>query len=244
MNIKALSFKGTRKTNQDSLLAGNCVYTNMIAFSSEAETDEDICVFAVCDGVGGESLGETSSRIAIQTVAENLSNRININSDRETIDTCVFEAIEKAQSRISDELTKKNAIGGTTISILVFYGDRFVTYNIGDSPIYIIRGKELIRLSKPHTVAEQKRDCGYSEKQIDEIDHHSLTQCLGSYGYSNISIFESYCATNDKFVVMSDGLELLGPKKMKKMLLKENFNINNKDLNMLNDNVSVIIIKK
>lgn len=239
MKIKAISLTANRKTNQDSLLIEKATFCGADDLNLEINSN-DIHFFAIADGAGGAAMGEQCSKIAVETLSEFIGNELSIDSDPTEIESLIIKAFEKAQTCVMNKLFNEDMVGGTTLSLLVILGEnRYLAFNVGDSPIYLIRNQEFTPLSKPHTLAQYKKDNGFPEEEIEPKDYHCLMQSLGTFGYTQINIAEGTYLPEDKFIVMSDGLEQLG-NDMEKIILSETFD---KDvLNHLYDNVSAILI--
>lgn len=106
-------------------------------------------VFAVCDGMGGESYGELASLIAAATLEKFQKTEI-----RETIDNYV----KTANDFIYDLIMKnKSKMSGSTLALLSIKGNSAVSYNIGDSNVYLWRRGDLYLLSCSHFDEETKK---------------------------------------------------------------------------------------
>lgn len=235
------SIIGNRNTNQDSLLVNDKIYSEEDCVYRYRETDsEKPQIFAVADGMGGEKLGEVASKMIIHEIKKHLdSEESNIMNElvKKTI-----EAIQAAQVSITKKMNEANSVGGTTISVLLIHNGKFACLNVGDSPIYLIRNKKMILLSKIHTLAQVKRDNGFHHKNIKPEDEHCLVQCIGSGGYDAIEYTEGEYFKGDVFSVMSDGIMLNGFRKAKKFLLNKNKINRIKDFSKVEDNSSIITI--
>lgn len=244
MQISLISVAGLRDKNQDCLLVNGNIYSQEHKFyASYEDNSKNARFFVVADGMGGESDGEKASYKLVSVLREELSNLAETEKDARYITNQVIDAINKAQKLITDELDASESIGGTTVSALLIFDGKFVTFNIGDSPIYLIRKNKMQLLSETHTLAQKKLDEGVSKGKIDESDFHCLVQCVGSGGFSEIAVTEGYCCKGDAFVVASDGLLLCGERKIKKFVEGKDFKKLIKKFMRVSDNVSGIAIK-
>ena len=178
MKIKfaARSDKGrVRKNNEDNL------YCNGVTMESEAfylsGITETPCVFAVCDGMGGEDCGEVASLTAIKTLAEH-AEKIKFGSD-ETVNNYINDAAK----RLREIMREKNIRTGTTLALAVINKDSFTAYNLGDSRIYRFHHGRLFQVTEDHTVAQEKINLGIMtpEKATHSRERNILTRCLGIY---------------------------------------------------------------
>ena len=209
MNLEssALTHIGLVRTNNEDnyYVNGKCrTNSTLVAEGYSDDMLRDSYLYAVCDGMGGESYGELASMIAVKTLAVYQSTDI-----RHTI----MEYIRRANKYICDELAKfGNIKSGTTLALLFIKGNKAVSYNIGDSRIYLKRKRNLYLLSEDHTEAQHLARMGLLNE--DEIPGHEsnnkLTQYLGIL--PDEMIIEPYVSQeiklkkNDMFMICSDGL--------------------------------------
>jgi len=195
-----------RDNNEDNYFVnGKYKADNSISVEGYADkTQRDSYLYAVCDGMGGESFGETASMIAVQTLAGYMSTDI-----RQT----VFDYIQRANSFICDEIIKNNgARSGTTLAILHIINNKAVSYNIGDSRVYFYRKKMLYLMSEDHTETQRLIKMGLLdiESAKNHASRNKLTQHLGIF--PNELIIEPFVSQevkvkkNDIFLLCSDGL--------------------------------------
>ena len=177
------------------------------------ETEADSCVdteererylYAVCDGMGGESFGERASLIAVEALAQYQTT--------ETKDA-VLEYIQRANVLVCDEIKRNNGIRiGTTVALLYMNDGKAMVFNVGDSRVYFYRKGVLTQMSEDHTQAQQLFEMGLIEK--DDIPwhrgKHRLTQHLGIFPEEMIiepfASGEIAVETGDIFLLCSDGL--------------------------------------
>jgi serine/threonine protein phosphatase PrpC len=96
-------------------------------------------LFIVADGMGGHAAGEVASEMAVQTVERELSGVRSL-EDRAVIEQ-VREALRKANRNIHDRtITEVDKQGmGTTASVLLVSGNRYLIGQVGDSRVYLLR---------------------------------------------------------------------------------------------------------
>lgn len=232
---------GNRNSNQDCLLVDDKVYSEEDCIFRYYEiNNEKPQIFAIADGMGGEKFGEVASKMIINEIKKILESKELNNLDELVKKT--IEAIQAAQVSITKKMNETNSVGGTTISVLLIHNGKFACLNVGDSPVYLIRNKKMILLSKIHTLAQIKRDNGLPKNKINYEDEHCLVQCIGSGGYDAIDYTEGEYYKGDIFSVMSDGITLNGFHKAKRFLSSKNKISKIKDYLNVEDNSSVITI--
>lgn len=246
MTADIISMTGNRKTNQDSLLVCGQIYTSEEFLFRSVRPDEDRpMLFAVADGMGGEQYGEVASETVLQILDDAFTNVLetSVSYDIEIYVQEIIGALQHAQTAVEELLSKKNASGGTTVSILLMYKGKFIALNIGDSPICLIRKGKINLLSKEHTLARMKIDDGIPAKRISESDYHCLVQCIGIGGYNEINVCEGNYFPGDTLAVMSDGMVIYGNKKAEKFLCKKTIWKHIDKFKKAEDNVSAVVIK-
>lgn len=239
------TYKNMRSNNEDNYYF-NSFYACKEHDSEEYEsfiTDENIKVFGVFDGLGGEERGEVASYIAAKTLSE-----VYDSND-------VEEYYNTANEKICDvSLKKSSKISGTTAVIIDINNGYFKCSNIGDSRAYLLRGKAIRQLSIDHTSLQTLIMTGVITKEQAEKSKYKnvLSQCLGMME-DDIKIspyigkYEDVCE-GDIFLICSDGLTKLSDeainsivlgtdrKKVCKRLFEETVKAGSKD------NVTIILI--
>lgn len=233
LNISVSTNIGKRRTNnEDNFYAdGRKLYDGVSDdLSSSFETDiSEGRIFAVCDGMGGESCGEVASASAITILGEYrdiINDAADLREQRERVN---FYA-SAANDRICDDVISSGGIrGGTTIALACTRENIISMYYLGDSRIYMYRNGILTRLTRDHTVAYQMVDKNiYTEEEADRSpDKHKLTMFLGSdedkTGEICAAFAGSYTLTvNDKFLLCTDGLTDMCSSSEIKQILDEN----------------------
>jgi len=203
----AITHVGLVRSNNEDNYYVNGKFKRDNTISTEGYKDvtpRSAYLYAVCDGMGGEDFGEIASMIAVATLARYQDTDI-----RQT----VMEYINKANDIICGQIEKNDGVrGGTTIAILYINGNKAISYNIGDTRVYLLRGEELYLLSEDHTEAERMVKMGLitSEEAKTHKSKHKLTQHLGIF--PDELLIEPYVSVdvdiykNDVFLVCSDGL--------------------------------------
>ena len=172
----------------------------------QLDTDDaprDHYLFSVCDGMGGEQLGELASLIAVSALDEY----------RQDFDASVDAYVRKANKRICAEIEKNGGARiGTTFAALSVTGEAARAYNIGDSRVYLLRDGVLTQLSEDHTQVQRLFRQGIitAEQMRTHPERHKLTQHMGIFPEE--MIIEPFTAPpvttrpEDRFLLCSDGL--------------------------------------
>ncbi len=196
---------GTRKINQDNFMVDTVFYYK----GEDCEQagiltcrPEEIHVAAVCDGVGGSNYGELAAKAAIQAVIHFVEQqpRRDVLPDR-----LLEDLLDQINEKIL-QLCEKIGQTATTLSLLLWQGNRYYAVNIGDSPIFLLRKGKLKRISTPQTKADLNM---MTQRPLQKEDWNTLTEFLGKSGVSGsqMAAFRyGKLQQGDTFLVCSDGV--------------------------------------
>ena len=193
-----------RKNNEDSFFFDGY-------YAPAGEMDETACLlkkrqaagslWAICDGMGGQSNGEIASYTAVSRMPE-LQQLLQEN-DFETAVQDWVNQVNGAIETITD--------GGTTM-IAVYGADECLrTAYVGDSRAYRFHQGKLIRITRDHTKVEMMVSMGMitEEEAKNHPQRHTLSRYLGmdSEYICNATISEKipYCK-GDRYLLCSDGV--------------------------------------
>lgn len=200
---------GTRPVNQDNFMvdtlfayAGeDCAIKGCIDCESQ-----QLHIVAVADGVAGSNHGELASKAAIQAVSHYQNHYRNAPG---LLQNMVEELLCQLNEKI---LTLSEKIGKTasTISLIFWRGREMCVANIGDSPIYRLRGGKLTQLYEEQTLSKEKMRDGLP---VTEKDLHTLTKYLGKKGIAGSDmayIHTDVIEPGDVYLLCSDGIGAIG----------------------------------
>ncbi|MBE6853340.1 MAG: serine/threonine-protein phosphatase [Ruminococcus sp.] len=217
LNISVSTNVGKRRlNNEDNFYADGKKFANVISDNFSASYEEDISehgIFAVCDGMGGESFGEVASAAAVKVLGK-YRDIINSASDAREQRDVINAYAKAANDRICDDVINSGGDrGGTTLTLACIRKNIIYMYYLGDSRIYMYRNGVLTRLTRDHTVAYRKVDSNvYTEEEAEKSpDRHKLTMFLGAdeskAGEISAEFAGSYTLTpGDRFLLCTDGL--------------------------------------
>jgi PPM family protein phosphatase len=191
-----------RKDNQDRVL-----------------TDHSLGLFIVADGMGGHKHGEKAAELAIDTM------RYYMESSRERFDVTwpfgydfdlsldanrLSTGIQLANRHVWNyaELASEFSGMGTTVAAILLSGESAVVGNVGDSRVYLFRKGELQQITVDDSLVNAVSPQGsLGEKDFSNSPMRNvLTQAAGAEGALDVHISEVELASNDLFLLSSDGL--------------------------------------
>lgn len=171
-----------RTNNEDNLYCNGIIMTvseRERPFFMNGQTDTP-CIFAVCDGMGGEDCGELASLTAVETLQKHSRKILRNIIDA---DQGIGDYVTDANKKLLDIMRTQRIRMGTTLVLALVHEDSFTIYNLGDSRGFRVENGRLLRVTDDHTLAEDKMRMGLitpAQAEKDR-DRHVLTRCLGIY---------------------------------------------------------------
>jgi PPM family protein phosphatase len=226
MRVQAfgLTDRGVRRPqNQDSVLC-----TTLVA------EERPIGLYAVADGMGGQSAGDIASRLAIETIQSELGQYLE-----RTVGAGVLDSSEAVTVRLDDPpsmgdnpnlsmvdvlagtmqlcnqrireygQTHVDAVGlGSTLTVVMLAGKLALIGNIGDSRTYMIRDGAIRSLTEDHSlVGSLVRQGVISENDVYNHPQRNLIyNALGTRADASPDISMQRLQEGDILVLCSDGL--------------------------------------
>jgi len=163
----------------------------------------------VADGMGGHLAGDTASRLAVDTVAADLSS-LEPGMPLEGIRAALGDAILHANEVIYQEASSDERLHnmGTTIVAVLLSGSEGYIGHIGDSRAYKVASGQVMRLTDDHTLVNEL----YKSGQIteDQLETHPrknvLSRALGTDEDVTVELTPVSIADGEVLLLCSDGL--------------------------------------
>lgn len=179
---------------------------------------KEMGLFLLADGMGGHKAGEVASRIAVETIAENLKSTLTnnqsvfkeYNKEFSGETNRLANSIRMANYKIYNTAQKRhecNGMGATIVSVLLS-GNTMCIANVGDSRIYLVRDRVLKQLTDDHSlVGEQLKKGLISEEEARNSRlRNVITRALGMEKSVEVELGEELVLKNDCILMCSDGL--------------------------------------
>ncbi|MBR3517321.1 MAG: serine/threonine-protein phosphatase [Lachnospiraceae bacterium] len=187
--------------NDDRVLVGSHILTNG---SFSEKTDHPYLVAAICDGVGGMAQGDRAAMTGLEVMSH--LDKPGVTKEE------IQEAIELANRRVRNLQSLENLQNGLRTTIAGIYADkdRFYVYNAGDSRVYRFRGRFFTRLSKDHSLVQDRIDMGMLTPEEAKVhpQKNIINKCIGNEEVVNPRIkdlSEDFCY-KDILMICSDGI--------------------------------------
>ncbi|MEJ7651161.1 MAG: protein phosphatase 2C domain-containing protein [Nakamurella sp.] len=174
-----------RANNQDSVYAGDRL-------------------LVVADGMGGHAAGDLASRVVVAAFTD-----LDSDSPGDDLTSPLHQAIRSGNEAIAELVDEDPDLDGmgTTVTAMLFDGDRMALAHIGDSRAYLYRDGVLHQLSHDDTFVQSLVDEGRITEE--EATHHPQRNLLlralnGSDADPMLSLRQIH--VGDRYMVCSDGL--------------------------------------
>ncbi len=191
-----------RKLNEDNFLA-----------------DNEVNLYAVCDGMGGHNAGEVASKMAIETLAAFIRRShkekeitwpygldVNLSFDGNRLKTAL-KLSNKKVFKAADNREDYTGMGTTAVAALVS-ADVVTVGSAGDSRCYVFSEGKLTQITRDDSWVS----AAWAEGILtaDEIERHPLknviTKAIGAKEDIDITVVEHKLKPGDVAMICSDGL--------------------------------------
>lgn len=161
--------------------------------------DNDCIVLAIADGIGGEDGGEIASKIAVNTVINQIEcNNYSLKSIFNNVQFNINEYIK---------VNRSMAKMGTTLTVALIKGDRVKVGHVGDARIYHLRGNKIAFRTKDQTEVQKLIDLGVlSESRAKRYHRRNvLLSAITSSSDFDLQENEFSLESKDRIILMTDG---------------------------------------
>lgn len=250
---KAVTAAAGKNINEDCILLDNkgIFSDEQYLMSTNEESFEGIKVFAVADGMGGYSHGRDASRMVLEAIKARFCEDCVIASLNDINKEIIYDCLNEAKNNMEDVFIET---AGTTISVLFLDVStrKIKAYNVGDSPMFIIRKNDgAIPIYEEMTVAGKMVKNGIVSKRVAKQmnENRILTASVGkNMSFNEADIFEVQTSieSEDSLLLCSDGLsDVVEEEKIRRALQRKksaDYLLNQAIKNKTRDNVSVIVL--
>lgn len=164
----------------------------------------------LADGMGGYNAGEVASALAIDHAREYLNHELTHNYSDSRLSDAVQQAIVVANASILAAAARRpECLGMGTTMLIAAAGPRRITIgHVGDSRMYLLRGGQLARLTRDHSMGQAMIDSGVLDEQAARLSslRGVLTRALGVESAVDSEICQVEWQDGDRLLLCSDGL--------------------------------------
>lgn len=169
-------------------------------------TCSDFCLYVVADGMGGHNAGEVASRLAVEGVITYVRKNYGIIEE-----TCLLaNAIKETNLQLFKYSLGNEGLSGmgTTLTACLITNNITQVAHIGDSCCFGLKDKEIIKITKDHSLVQELLDCG-SISEDEALNHprkNVITRAVGTSINVEADIYNIEKGTYNIYVICSDGL--------------------------------------
>ena len=167
-----------------SLTNGRAVNMDSLLLKSRTVAGTEVCLAAVCDGVGNLADGALSAQWAVQMLYNWLENL----EDAEELGARLRDYVQTMNLAIRTKAQKQQAETACTLSCLLLWRQWYCLAHVGDSRIYLWEQGALRQLTQ------------------DQARRGRLTQAMGHREHVTVFFQQGEQRGEQRFLLCSDGL--------------------------------------
>ena len=162
-------------------------------------------LLAVADGMGGHAAGEVASAVAIAAIAA-----LDEDAPGPDLLDALLGAATSANQHLHDMVEGDAALEGmgTTLTAILWGGNRLGLLHIGDSRCYLLRDGELAQITHDHTLVQTLVDAGRISQEEAEAhpQRNVITKVLDGREELEPDLSVREVRAGDRYLLCSDGL--------------------------------------
>jgi protein phosphatase len=184
--------------------------------------DGDLGLYIVADGMGGHQGGGTASRLAVETIRDDVRLACErepgiLAADRAMEESPVRDvlrgAVEKAcRSIFVAAQGDPNLQGmGTTVTALLLGGNKAFVAHVGDSRCYLVRQGSIFQVSEDHSLVNEQLKAGAitPEEARTSRFRNIITRSVGFEEQVAVDLLGFEVEPGDRLLICCDGLSNL-----------------------------------
>ncbi|MFI1091702.1 Stp1/IreP family PP2C-type Ser/Thr phosphatase [Streptomyces sp. NPDC020917] len=162
-------------------------------------------LLAIADGMGGQAAGEVASSEVISTIVS-LDDDIPGSDILTSLGTAVQRANDQLLQMVQEDPQLEGM--GTTLTALLWTGQRLGLVHVGDSRAYLLRDGVLTQITQDHTWVQRLVDEGRitEEEATTHPQRSLLMRALGSGERVEPDLSIREVRVGDRYLICSDGL--------------------------------------
>ncbi|MFC5801139.1 Stp1/IreP family PP2C-type Ser/Thr phosphatase [Streptomyces formicae] len=162
-------------------------------------------LLAIADGMGGQAAGEVASSEVISTLVQ-LDDDVPGSDILTSLGTAVQRANDQLRAMVEEDPQLEGM--GTTLTALLWTGQRLGLVHVGDSRAYLLRDGVLTQITQDHTWVQRLVDEGRitEEEATTHPQRSLLMRALGSGDHVEPDLSIREVRAGDRYLICSDGL--------------------------------------
>ena len=185
----------------------------MVNQLGENDKGEVSSLIIMADGMGGHAAGNVASNMVVATFNKTFQAKFPTTEIAEVL----TDALNRSNDQIRASVKETPALRGMGCTMVTAYveGDKLFWVSVGDSHLYLIRDRELIKQNADHSYGAYLDMMKEQGMEIDEqagMSRNMLMSAMTGEEISSIDVSESpiKLRPGDRVIVASDGLDTLG----------------------------------
>ncbi|MET9011840.1 Stp1/IreP family PP2C-type Ser/Thr phosphatase [Streptomyces olivaceoviridis] len=162
-------------------------------------------LLAIADGMGGQAAGEVASSEVISTLVT-LDDDVPGSDILTSLGVAVQRANDQLRAMVEEDPQLEGM--GTTLTALLWTGQRLGLVHVGDSRAYLLRDGVLTQITQDHTWVQRLVDEGRitEEEATTHPQRSLLMRALGSGDHVEPDLSIREVRAGDRYLICSDGL--------------------------------------
>jgi formylglycine-generating enzyme required for sulfatase activity/serine/threonine protein phosphatase PrpC len=179
------------------------------------ESDKgDVCsLIIMADGMGGHAAGNVASNMVVATFNKSFQGSF----PTDNVSEALTEALNRSNDQIRQSVKETPALRGMgcTMVSACLEDDKLYWVSVGDSHLYLIRDRELIKQNADHSYGaylDMMKEQGMEIEEQAGMSRNMLMSAMTGEEISSIDVSETPIKVRpgDRIIVASDGLDTLG----------------------------------
>jgi serine/threonine protein phosphatase PrpC len=181
--------------------------------------DDDLGLYIVCDGVGGNAKGEVASAESVELVqswVRRWRKTLNMHAADPSPENAALvrrlleSAVQSACYMVFGmglQDPRQKGMSSTLSSLLISANTAFIA-QVGDSRVYLSREGKTAQLTEDHTLVNFRLKLGLitAEEAANSPGKNVITRAVGHQDYVEVDTIDLETMPGDRFVLCSDGL--------------------------------------
>ncbi len=182
--------------------------------------DEGLGLFLVADGLGGHASGEVASRLAVETIRDQLTTWAKGGAAPPALGPPISGAPEAATHLANSIRFANRVIHGaattrpeyrgmaTTVVAALVADGRVILAHVGDSRIYRVRDRKLDQVSRDHSLVREQVALGIisEDEAVVSPQRNVVTRAVGMEPTVAVDVQDEAVREGDTLLLCSDGL--------------------------------------
>jgi len=167
-------------------------------------------LYIVSDGMGGHNAGEVASQTAVDALQVFFDSHAIQTIPPESIEEVMINAVHEANRQVFEKGRSAPEYSGMGCTVVLVFIDKSSLHvsHVGDSRVYLIDKKEIIKVTTYHSVVLELVQAGQMTKEEARQSYlkNQLTQALGTSPVVKPESIQRKLKKGDIILLCTDGL--------------------------------------